>query len=464
MKQRDSKPTTPNGTQQTKEASSDRSSEETISDLQAELEEKLASLTATNRQLKRKIFDLYTVFEISRNFNAVLDYRQLLDTFILTSMAQVGASKAAMFLREDGRDERLVMVSRRGSGQFPAPDESIAVEARLSNYLCRLNRPALTEELLGDIADDAGKRVLNCFHPGLVVPIVYKSTLRGMFFISEKMSNRDFQNDDIEFLSILGNQISVAIENARLYEAERMATQQLRSTQEQLVQAERLAALGEMSAKVAHEINNPLGIIKNYLLLLRRAAGEKSEAIGYCEIVGQEIDRIAGIVRQLLDFHRPDGVVFKTLQVSDVIEDVLRLMKGQIAKGGAHVKREFQENCPPIMGSEESLKQVFMNLIFNALDAMGKAGGTLRVSVRAEAGTIVLQFADTGPGIDPSDVPHIFEPFYTTKDSGDGTGLGLSVCYGIMKNHKGSISYKRNREESVFEIVLPTADGYRASE
>lgn len=437
----------------------DAGADETIIRLKRELEENVTSLTETNRQLKRKIFDLYTIFEISRNFSAVLDYHALLDTFILTSLAQVGASKAAMFLRENGQSDRFTLVSKRGAGRFPAEDEFFPAESRLITYLTKLNRPVKTEEVIDEVADVAEGRVLGYFHPGLVVPLVHKATLRGIFTICEKISRWDFQMDDIEFLSILGNQISVAIDNARLYQAERTATQQLRAAQQQLVQAERLAALGEMSAKVAHEVNNPLGIIKNYLLLLRRVAGDAPQTSQYSDVISQEIDRIARIIRQLLDFHRPDRIPYQRSDVTDVMNQVILLMKPQLDRFGIEVIRDYKPQLPRVLASPEGLKQVFMNLIINACDACQNVGGRLRIEIGPEEGLLVIRVSDTGPGIETEHIPHIFEPFFTTKDPGHGTGLGLSVCYGIIKRHQGSITYRNTAEGGQFKISLPVGDG-----
>jgi len=421
--------------------------------------ERITSLTQTNRQLKRKIFDLYTIFEISRNFNAVLDYKMLLDTFILTSLAQVGASRAAIFLKEDRLSEHLVLVEKRGSGSFPLAGQSFKTTSRLGQYLSKLNRPVRTDDILSDLSDRDERGILERFHPGLVVPLIYQTSLRGVFIITDKMSRREFSMDDIEFLSILGNQISVAIENARLYEAEKMATQQLRSAQEQLVQAERLAALGEMSAKVAHEVNNPLGIIKNYLTLIKRSVANSADTEGYTDIVSQEIDRIARIVRELLDFHRPSGLVFEPVDMPDVLDHVLLLMDRKLESCGVELTRKYAPRAPRVTASVESLKQVFINLIINACDAMRPDGGSLVIEVAPDNGMLAIRFRDTGPGIKPEHIPHIFEPFFTTKAPGEGTGLGLSVCYGIIKKHQGTITYANAHHGGLFEIRLPLSRG-----
>ncbi len=427
---------------------------EAVNLLKKELQEKITSLTEANRQLKRKIFDLYTIFEISRNFTAVLDYHQLLDTFIYTSLAQVGATRAAVYVERSRQDGVYILAKHKGSGEFPDDELHFSVGTTLIDYLTRLNRPSLTSELIGDMATEMERMILKPFHPGLVVPLIFQSRLSGVLLISDKMSGRDFTMDDIEFLSILGNKVSVSIENTRLYEAEKLASQQLRATQQQLVHSERLAALGEMSAKVAHEINNPLGIIKNYVLLVKKSLRDNEAAEGYTEILGDEIDRIARIVKELLDFHRPKGLEYQSLDVALVLSDVLLLMERQMESKRIQLIKRFEPNCPRVEGSPENLKQVFLNVIINALDVMS-AGGTLEVIISHDNGEVVLKFSDTGPGIPPEIVPKIFEPFFTTKEPGKGTGLGLSVCYGIIKQHGGSITYKNTDTGGCFEIRLP---------
>jgi len=418
--------------------------------------DKITSLTQTNRQLKRKIFDLYTIFEISRNFNAVLDYEQLLDTFILTSLAQVGASKAALFLEEGKKSENFVLAQSKGVTDLQISDFRFGGGSSFINRITKLSCPELTSELLESVADPEEQKVMKYFNPGLVVPLMYQTKLTGIFLIADKMSGRPFGLDDNEFLSILGSQISVAIENARLYNSERTASRQLRAAQEQLIRSERLTALGEMSAKVAHEINNPLGIIKNYLLLTKRSLIDNEEALEYTDFVAHEIDRIAQIVSELLDFHRPSGFVFREINIVSVLEDVLKLMEHKLAGQKIKLARNYEKDVLPVEASPENLKQVFINIIINACDAM-PGGGCLAVSASQVDGNVRLSFCDTGPGIEPDVVQRIFEPFYTTKEPGKGTGLGLSVCYGIIKKHKGSINYKSIKSGGCFEISIPGA-------
>ena len=191
------------------------------------LQPKLDELTAINRQLKRKIFDLYTIFEISRNFSAVLDYKTLIDSFIFTCLGQVGVLRGAIFLKESIDAKEFRLAETKGSGQLPDSDAAFEDESRLTRYLTRLNRPVFVDDLSDDVTTTAERAVFALFRGGGVPPLIYKTRLAGLFVLADKISQRGFNPDEIEFISALGNQISVAIENARLYEAEKAANEQL---------------------------------------------------------------------------------------------------------------------------------------------------------------------------------------------------------------------------------------------
>jgi signal transduction histidine kinase len=417
------------------------------------VEARLDELSRANRHLKRKIFDLYTIFEISRNFSAVLDYKTLLESFIFTCLGQVGVMRGALFLKEGVNAREYRLAKAKGSGTMPSPESSFPESSRLVSYLNRLNRPILITDLSQELITDREAAIFGYFEGGMIVPLIYKTHLAGLFLLADKMDGGTFTQDEIEFISSLGNQISVAIENARLYEGEKAANEQLWAAQQQLVQAERLATLGEMSAKIAHEVNNPLGIIKNYLLLLKRSAADPTRANEYVTIVSEEIDRIARIVDELRRFHRPFGVEHSVVDVLEVLDATLSLTSRQLNVSGIEVVRRFGEEEFLVKGNSDHLRQVFLNLILNARAAMEK-GGRLTVEVIQKEHQIQLRFQDTGPGVPEEIIPKIFEPFFTTKGE-QGSGLGLSICQGIIKSHKGSITFRNASPGGCFEIVLP---------
>jgi signal transduction histidine kinase len=437
-----------------KKVNNKKRSGSSVSALKAEVDRKLVELTDANRKLRRKIFDLYTIFELSRNFNAVLNYETLLDSFILTSMGQMGANKAALYLPLEIGKKEFQMVRTKGSPPFPEVSIQIDPDGKLGKYITALNRPVHVDEMAGKFTQSDQISVAKYFPSGLVVPLIFQTKLRGLLIISMKISEQLYVDNDIEFLSILANQTAVSIENARLYESEREALDKLRKTQQLLLQSERLAALGELSAKIAHEVNNPLGIIKNYLQLIERSIEGGNKTSGYLEMVGQEIDRIAMIVRQLLDLHRPRVVKMVKTDMMKVLNEVTALMKRQLEETNVKLIVDVKKTPPEISAWPDGLKQVFMNLMINAREAM-REGGEINIEITTEAKNVKIHFRDTGPGIDAAHVPHIFEPFYTTRAEKGGTGLGLAVCYGIIKNHNGSIEYCGSGKGGCFIIRLP---------
>ncbi|UCD16630.1 MAG: hypothetical protein JSV44_09225, partial [Candidatus Zixiibacteriota bacterium] len=323
-----------------------------------------------------------------------------------------------------------------------------------AKYITALNRPVDIAEIRRKFPSEQNLAVIEHFPGGLVIPLVFQATLRGILIISGKVSGHRYQADDIEFLSILASQTAVSIENTRLYESEKEALEKLQSIQKLLVQSERLAALGELSAKIAHEVNNPLGIIKNYLHLTARTTDSDNKVKEYLDIIKQEIDRIAGIVHQLLDFHKPRAVQLTRVDLAKIINEVLSLMVRQFEKAGVTATLHIKDKMPKIMAWADGLKQVFLNLLINAKDVMSK-GGEIEITITTGDHLVTICIDDTGPGIDPRHIPHIFEPFFTTKEGGSGTGLGLSVCYGIITNHGGSISFRNTERGGCFEVELP---------
>lgn len=420
---------------------------------------KISELTQSNRQLKRKIFDLYTIFEISRNFNSVLNYKTLIDSFLLTSLGQVLASSAAVYLPPTGNSPAMSLAQSKGLSREDMVAGQIDRNGRLATYLTAVARPVTVAELGERFADAPEFQPIAAFHDGLVMPLIIKSELRGILVLGGKVSGVGFAADDIEFLSILSNQFIIALENARLYESEKQALQDLTVAQKQLVLSERLAAIGELSAKIAHEINNPLSIISNYLLLCDRTLNDPRQSRDYLGVAREELTRIARIVRQLLDFHRPVKVEKVPIRIKEVVDSVVNLVEWQLVERRISVERLADEPLPVVIGSPEQLKQVFLNLIINARDFMPD-GGQIRIEISGDETGVRVSFTDGGKGIPEEHLPRIFEPFFTTKEDGSGTGLGLSVCYGIIADHGGRIEASNAPAGgSRFVITLPAAYG-----
>jgi signal transduction histidine kinase len=225
--------------------------------------------------------------------------------------------------------------------------------------------------------------------------------------------------------------------------------------EEQLQHSEKMASIGLLAAGVAHEVNTPLAGISSYTQLL---LGEVDDADPRAELlrkIEKQSFRAAKIINNLLNFARSGTSEFETLDVNKILLDVLSLVDHQLE--GAHIKvrRELADHLPPVRGNENRLQQVFFNLVLNARDAMPK-GGWLTLRTRADDDAVVAEIGDTGDGIRKEDIKRIYDPFFTTKGIGRGTGLGLSVSYGILQEHGGAIFVdSAPGQGTTFQVALP---------
>jgi len=243
-------------------------------------------------------------------------------------------------------------------------------------------------------------------------------------------------------------------------------THQLKETHAKLLHQDKMASLGKLSASVVHEINNPIAGILNLILLLRRIIDEGPLKTGdiaqfrqYLSLMETETRRISGIVSNLLAFSRPPSLKIKPLDINQLIEKTLIIHANLFKINGVDVIKRFDQRLPNFTGSEDQLQQVFMNLISNAVAAMENrpdAVLTIATGLSTRRNGISVEFQDTGVGIPERDYSRLFEPFFTTKKDGKGVGLGLSVVYGIVKEHGGSI-YVDSREGlgANFRVYLP---------
>ncbi|HXC93604.1 MAG TPA: cache domain-containing protein, partial [Geobacteraceae bacterium] len=227
----------------------------------------------------------------------------------------------------------------------------------------------------------------------------------------------------------------------------------LMKTQSELVRAEKLAAVGELAAGVAHEINNPMAIIRGNAEVLLMELEPEHPSREEAEIISRQVTRVKGIVGSLLSFARQQPKNVKRVAICPILEEILRQVKHHVSLEGIEVKWEPPADEITLEADEDQLRQVFTNLIINAVQAMGK-GGTLTISTSLERGSCRVEIGDTGIGISQEKVKDVFTPFYTTKQS--GTGLGLSVSYGIVKDHGGTISVRSEPGAgAVFVVTLP---------
>jgi two-component system NtrC family sensor kinase len=288
------------------------------------------------------------------------------------------------------------------------------------------------------------------------VPLRWAGQVLGVLSILDDQPNRVFTRDDLELLAQLAPQAGLSIRNAQLYTELERNIEELRRTQAQLVRSEKLAALGRLAASIAHEVNNPLQSIQNCLELCQRPALGASKRAEYLALAEEEVERVVTIVQRLLDFYRPAQEGRVATQVNDVLQDVLALANQQLEHARVRVRRVLDPALPRLAAIPGHLKQVFLNLILNALEAM-PGGGELCVTTRnLDPGWLAVEFVDTGAGIAAADLPKVFEPFFTLKAK--GSGLGLAVSYGIVQAHGGTIEVSSAAGAgSTFTVKLPVS-------
>lgn len=308
-----------------------------------------------------------------------------------------------------------------------------------------------------DSAADRGQGIeqeLTGLNASLIVPGFIERELIGFLVLGPKLSGAGYSQDDLHAFATLAHEAAMALENAQSYEELVRVNKQLKIAYERLVQQERMAAAGEFATGMAHEIKNPLASIKTFAEYLPERYQDPAFRDKFFRIVQSEIDRINTIVRELLDFAKPAPLQLKPTSLSTLLDETLTLLSNHCFKQGVAVVRQFEENGSLIQADQKQLKQVFLNLILNSLEAM-PSGGRLQAQVTQEhPETLLVRIADTGCGIQEQSQAKIFDPFFTTKER--GMGLGLAIVKGIIERHSGRIAIRSHPGRgTTVELSLP---------
>jgi len=427
--------------------------EDSVKLIKATIETKIIELTEHNRRLKKKVFDLHTIFRLSRQLNSVLYLDSLLENTLLTCLQQLAVKGAFMAVQSTPYDKSLSLSKTKG--REIQNDGELSLDSFLANYLKDKNRPLFLKEITQELKFNSNdQKPQKGLKPEIIAPLVIKDNLRGILMLSDKVSGLPYSEDDLEFLSILVNQVAVAVENSLLYQSEKNANLELKKTEQQLAQSEKLTSLDQFSAAIAHELNNPLGIIKNYLTLLTQSLKKDDKSNAYLKVVKEEVDRITCMVKHLLDFYRPGSEVKTLINIDFLLEDTLSFVEEQFSEDKIYIKKKIPSDLPKIKAFPDELRQVFLSLLMNSKGSMPQ-GGEIEVSLRIEKNKLEIEFKDTGCGIDEKDLSRIFEPFYSAKDK--GSGLSLWVSCDIVKRHNGEIKVRnrKDRKGTCFNLSLP---------
>jgi two-component system NtrC family sensor kinase len=265
----------------------------------------------------------------------------------------------------------------------------------------------------------------------------------------------EYSSNDENLLVAISRQLATTIEKVRLYEETCRAYEDLRKTQEQLLQSEKMSAVGQLIAGVAHELNNPLTAILGYAQLLE-SEGLNNRAQDYVSKLFKQAQRTHRVVQNLLSFARQRKPQRDEVDIRKILDETLALRDYDLKINNIGVERDLPSEPAMVVADPHQIEQVFLNIINNSVDAILETGhtGKLKIRIRCEGGHVSTQFTDDGAGI--KDPKRIFDPFYTTKSVGKGTGLGLSICYGIVKEHGGDITANNaSSGGAVIEVRLP---------
>ena len=298
------------------------------------------------------------------------------------------------------------------------------------------------------------------FSSMLVAPLILGDQRIGTLSVDSQQI-RAFTSNNERLLMTLATQAATAIENARLVDDPQQSLHDLKATQVQLIQSEKLSALGQLIAGVAHELNNPLTAVMGYTQLLQMSPDIDEDVLGDLGKIYRQAKRAAKIVHDLLTFARQDKAIEEFIDVNEVLRRTIELRSYQLHMEGIQVVTELSDEALCTMVNAGQLQQVFLNLINNAQEAMAEhGGGLLKVTSELCGDTICARFSDDGPGLSPEAKQHLFEPFFTTKEVGKGTGLGLSICFGIISQYGGRIWLDEEQTlGATFVVELPMIQG-----
>ena len=279
----------------------------------------------------------------------------------------------------------------------------------------------------------------------------------GVLYVDNAGSAQPFSADALRAAEALARHAALAIENAQLFEREQHTIEELQKAQKQLLQSEKLATIGQMAAGIAHELNTPLTYIMGNLELLelQELSSAQSEMLAS---IARGAERIRALAQRLLAFSRPAREEMVPLSLNDVIERSLELCQYQIASGRVTLEKSLDPELPRVLGVSNQLEMALINLVVNAVHAMGEKGGKLTVASRRRGDDAEVSVSDEGPGIPERVRSNLFEPFVTTKPEGKGTGLGLSTVLMVVERHNGHVDFDtEERRGTTFRITLPPA-------
>ena len=425
--------------------------EDSVKFLKETIETKIDKLAEINHNLKKKLFDLQAILELSQQFNSNPDLDALLENILLTCVKRLEVRGGVIVVQRIPGDKSFSLT--RAYGIELKKGWEFSLDSSLTVYLKEKNKPLIIKDIIKEFKSEL--KGLQAVNLEIITPLLIRDNVRGILLLADKISDLPYSENDLEFLSLLVNPVTTMLENLLNFQNGNYTNLELKNTQPQLMQTARLALLGQLSITIAQKITDPLGIIKNYLAILSQSSKKTDKSLAHLRVIKEEVDRIAHIVKQLTYFYRPKSEVKTLIDIGSLLEDTLSFVEKQFSKDKIFIiKKEFQSNRPKIKVYPDELRQVFLNLLMNSKESLPQ-GGEIEISMRTQDEKFEIEFKDTGRWVEENDIPLNFELFDIVEEG--KSRLGFWVSSEILKRYNGELKV-RNREDrkgSCFNLSLP---------
>jgi signal transduction histidine kinase len=397
----------------------------------------------SNLAIRDSIDELVAMQQLSNAVSTAVDAEAIVSTLFDLTRQVISVLDANIFLF-DPKGKSLLPLSAKSATMLQTEAQS-QLEAGIIDWVLSEKKTVIIPDLSNMLSDRNVKNFV-------IVPLILRGTGLGVYFIHTDKPQQEFSNQDLQLLTILASQAAIGVEHWRTYEQLIKVNEELKTSQAQMVQAAKLAAIGELAASIAHEIKNPLQVLMLQIDMYKRG----KPLPNWFDMFSKEVRRLSEITRRLMNFSRniSEDLPMEAVDVNRAVEDIAAIVVTEFRNQRIEIETALAADVPSVYGNANYLQQVFLNLFINARDAMPD-GGTLRITSSREESSLVVRVSDTGQGISPDNLEKVFKPFFSTKGE-KGTGLGLSICKKIIQQHEGTLTVESTPGVGTsFIITLP---------